>query len=209
MGVVRQGRLPSGYREVPYVEALRGTFQMIAFDIAPVSINNKQTEINLSTALVVDNSNDTYIFRAANAYGGYINMVGHTGGVASLYAYSIGSTSAMSQSRMATNLRYEVRAVFDWDAGKKYLYENNVKTSEENYVLSSQYEYIDRVRFGNPSVKNFGMRFYNGDINYIVDGVKVFDAVPCRRISDNKVGFYDLISRQFEYSDMLTAGGDV
>lgn len=67
--------------------------------------------------------------------------------------------------------------------------------------------------FGNKAYdqEQVGYAFY-GRIYYVTvfqGGIKVADVVPCKRISDDAVGWYDTVQQTFRYSAYYTAGPDV
>lgn len=82
--------------------------------------------------------------------------------------------------------------------------------STEYYTSNTLSAYIFARNNANVAGNFIGAKIYSYKI--IQDGILVLDLIPCKRISDNVLGMYDLVSNTFltnQGTDNFTAGDDV
>ena len=172
-----QGRLPTAYQEVEYIEC-QGDGAYINTDIkGDVSITTSLDGCFTSTAT------GTKVFLGLGTSAG--NWIGQYN-----RKYAVGTTSAFTTS-ISSSERKTLIATFDSN-GCSLTVDNETVSREGTHSASNYFNIFFSGTTYTPSA-----RVYEASIYQLSDNTLIRHFIPCYRKADSEIGLYDLVTNTF------------
>ena len=185
----KKGRLPSGFQEVEYIQSIDASVGLTYFetDIMYNSNNQYVFELEMNT-LSTTQYNATFGWDA----GGQINISKTEihNGQSGAYIDTLEKTKIIETIEAGTSTNTIITATNS--SGTKTI--TRTHQSLYDYALSNGYGIFTRFSKGNISDPRVA-RLYSFKCS--INGVLTNELVPCYRKSDNEVGLYDIVGKQF------------
>lgn len=203
--------VPEGYTEIEYIQrtGLEGTAGIISTGFTIDTTKTSVYEIGIMPTAI---QNDNYAYPIAcrqasgsDTFGYGIYVVKNVTGVAS---YN-GASAYIEPNGGAAFTNMKVDLTSSWYP---------TGTSLTDGIHSDDIVSEPRTIYGNITL--FGLHKQNGRLGSIFVGniyylriyennVLKVDMIPCRRLADSKIGFYDLVADTFRVATNYTAGPDI
>ena len=181
-----QGRLPSGYTQVDYIES--SGEQYIDTGVNPTNTTNIETKVKISD--ITQNRNYVCGCYSANTFNRF--QISFVGDITNYnFMWCRGTQVTRTLLTLDVNNIYEIKTNGD-----------NLTINNQQVIASGTFDTHSKsiYLFGNNS---------NGTVNVLANGEKMYyfkiydnnvlvrDFIPCYRNSDNEVGLYDLVNDIF------------
>ena len=178
--ITPRGRLPAGYQELTYIESTGtqwiDTKTPISNDLgARVTFESTSLGVTIVGALVLDVARFQPISIASNGTYQFVPIVSN-------YARSYAS---FSEGIHTAEFNIDGAASFD----------NNTVYNGPFAFGSADFNIYLFARHYNGIAQPCSAKLYH--VEFVKPDIPVRDFVPCRRLSDNAIGMYDLVSQSF------------
>ena len=181
-GDTQQGKLPSTYQQVEYIESTGQAY--IDTGIIP----NTNTKIDISFELITK-GNYGIIFGGEDAY----NSNGfHLYNTSGNFDISFGARYSASMIPFELNTKYKFimdKTGFTLNGTPSVPFETNTISTTYSIYLFAVHR-ATNVTETNAQKRIYYCKLYN-------NGTLVRDMIPCYRVSDNVIGMYDVVGKQF------------
>lgn len=198
----KQGRLPSGYTEIDYVNnpvtTSSGVLNTNLYWNGLWHVKIKFKQDTLSNGMPMASNGSSYVW--------YYNYYTGSHDEFMLYMRKSGSTIVSKEIYSPCDTDWHEVEYIGGVSSQRFLHNGVELSSLSKDMTDMPDDTTNLCLFGRTTA---GASGYNGKIAYVqiwdADGVPIIDYVPCVRDSDNTVGFYDLVNRVFHWRSVYTA----